>query len=284
MSELVVTIDERARLVTAVLAVSHWPGQEQAQLTHAVHPHAKQTRQFLAPFASHAAVLRTNEMLAAGVPLGTLFAAALRASWPDFVPQEALPEGIPASCLVELADFARQTAVASHYWPQHNALWQEALNDLNGIFDARLLPDFIAHATGQPLRQTIHVLPNLLYPCLSSVLAETGVALYLLPPLPKAVGESPPWPYREGPDVTLAEAATQLLTHTLQDALATTGPDQRQLLLHAAITLFLEEALGEADAISYLVRIKRQFRLPSLPLVVEQLRQALAEGRPLQSI
>ncbi len=284
MSELVVMIDERARLLTAVLAVSEWPDREQAQLTHAVHPHAKQTRQFLAPFAGHTAVLLTNQLLAAGISLATLFSATLRASWPDFVPQEALPEDVPASWLPELADFARQTAVADRFWPQHDALWQEALADLRDIFSPHLLPSFLARAGGQPLRQTIYVLPNLLYPYLSSVLAETSAALYLLPPLPKAVGEAPPWPYREGPDVTLTEVAAQLLTYTLQDTLAKAEPGQRQLLLHAAIALFLEEASGQADAMAYLVRIKRQFKLPTLPLVVEQLREELTAGRPLAGI
>ncbi len=281
MSELFVLIDERARLVTAVLAVSEWPEREQAQLTHAVHPHAKQTRHFLAPFASHAAVRSVNQMLAAGVPLAALFSAALRASWPDFVPQEAPPQEVPTSWLADLADFAQQTAVASHYWPQHDALWQEALGDLRAIFTSHLLPGFLARASGQPFRQTIHVLPNLLYPYLSSVLAETSAALYLLPPLPKAVGESPPWPYREGPDGTLAEATMQLLSHSLQNTLAVMEPAQRQLILHAAVTLFLAEALGEADAMAYLVRIKRQFKLPTLPIVVEQARAWLAAGKSI---
>ena len=283
MSELMVNLDDRARLVTAVLAASHWPELEQAQLTHAVHPHAKQTRQFVQPFAAHTAVISINTLLAAGHPLSDIFAAALRCDLPELVPQEPLPSTIPADLPAALADFARETAVFTQFWPQHSAAWQAALADLQAIFHTPLLADFVGRLAGRPLPKKLLISPNLVYPALSTVLAETAVALHLLIPPPKAVGESPPWPYGEGPDWVLAEAAQPLIAHHLSAAFGTMPPDRRSLLTHAAITLFLEEALGEADALAYMVRSKRQFNLPTLPVAVGEIRILLDENRSLMS-
>ncbi|MCA9935332.1 MAG: hypothetical protein H6662_07890 [Ardenticatenaceae bacterium] len=280
MSELMVMLDDRARLVTAVLAASQWPEQEQAQLTHAVHPHAKQTRQFVQPFAAHTAVQHVNTLLADGTAVSELFAAALRCTWPDFAPQEPLPPATPAALPAALADFARQTAVPTQFWPHHTAAWDEAMSDLQAIFDTSLLADFVGRLAGRPLPKPLLISPNLVYPALSTVLVETAVALHLIIPPPKAVGESPPWPYSEGPDWVLAEAAQALIAHHLAAALDA-APERRALLTHAAITLFLEEALGEADALAYMVRSKRQFSLPTLPLVVEDIRDALEAGRSI---
>lgn len=273
MSEVSITIDERGRLITAVLAASNWPEQEQAQQTHAVHPHAKQTRHFVRPFHDHAAVVTANDLLANGVAIDDLFTAALRCQWPDLSPQEALPTSIPLDWITALADFARETAVITSFWPAHEDVWHEAVTDLQTIYHQNHLPEFVGRLTGQPLSKDIAVMPNLVYPALQSILAETDETLYLLLPLPKAVGESPPWPFREGPDWVLAEACERLVAYALADRLGKVGANREQLTTRAAITLFLEEALGEAEAMSYMVRCKRQFNLPSLPLAVAQLRE-----------
>ena len=44
-------------------------------------------------------------------------------------------------------------------------------------------------------------------------------------------------------------------------------------LLHAAATLFLEQAIGEPAAMSYLVQTKKAQKLPQLPLIVDNLRE-----------
>lgn len=284
MSELVTRIDDRARLVTAVLAASQWPEQEQAQLRHAVHPHAKQTRQQVLAQAGHPAVAGANAALAAGQPPDRLFAAALRCRWPDFAPQEPLPPNLDPAWVATLLSFAAETAVAA-FWGEHDAAWQEALADLRAIFAGSRLPAFLDRLAGRAVAPPVVVLPNLLFPALSSVLAETAAGLTLILPLPKAVGESPPWPYREGPDWVLAESCRRLLRHALAADLARLPAGSLSLLEHAAITLFLEEALDESEALSYMVRSKRQFNLPRLPLAVETLRDYLAaDGRSLADL
>lgn len=281
--ELIVALDDRARLAAAVLAASQWPTQEQAQLRHAVHPHAKQTRQQVQAQADHPAVRGANAALIAGRPPDVLFTAALRCSWPDFAPQEPLPTTLD-DWAAALPSFAAETAVIP-FWAAHAAAWQEALTDLTAIFAASRLPAFLGRLAGRPLPLPIVVQPNLVFPALHSVLAETAVALHLLLPPPKAVGESPPWPYREGPDGVLAESCRRLLHHALAAALAARPPAAQQLIEHAAITLFLEQTLDEAEALAYMVRSKKQFKLPRLPLAVEEMRGCFeADGQSLANL
>ena len=199
MSTLSVTIDDRLRLVTAVLAASNWPSEEQRQLTHAVHPHAKQVRQLVQSFSSHPAVNGTNEALLNGVDLADLFSAALRCTWPDFIPQEALPHLLKIKDWVgSLADFAAKTAVATEFWPQHTAVWQEAQSALEEIFAKGDLLAALGQL-GDVVDTAVSLMPNLIFPMLSPVVATREGALTLLLPPPKAVGESPPWPFDEDP-------------------------------------------------------------------------------------
>ncbi len=53
-------------------------------------------------------------------------------------------------------------------------------------------------------------MPNLVFPALTPVVATAGDTLALLLPPPKAVGESPPWPFDEDPGWVVAIAAEQL--------------------------------------------------------------------------
>ena len=88
MFKIDISLDDRARLVTAVLAASHWPELEQQQTPHAVHPHSKRTGYHVESAKTHTAVTQLNQGLANGISLSDYFAAALRCSWPNFAPQE----------------------------------------------------------------------------------------------------------------------------------------------------------------------------------------------------
>ena len=48
--------------------------------------------------------------------------------------------------------------------------------------------------------------------------------------------------------------------------------------MHAAAALLLEMDMDELEAQSYLIRIRREHRLPDLPKVVENLRTFVIEG------
>ncbi|MFZ1398394.1 MAG: hypothetical protein WAS33_15930, partial [Candidatus Promineifilaceae bacterium] len=220
MSTLSIAIDEKMRLVTAVLAASDWPLEEQKQLTHALHPHAKQVRQFVQPFGSHPAVNGTNEALLNGVELADLFSAALRCAWPELAPQEALPRVLKIKdWLQSLAGFATQTAVATQFWPRHTAVWQEAQAALEQIFGRGNLLAALGQL-GEVADTAVSLMPNLVFPMLTPVVATQAGGLTLLLPPPKAVGESPPWPFDEDPGWVVATVVEQLLPHLLATDLA----------------------------------------------------------------
>ena len=277
MSELLIELDDRVRLVGAVLAASHWPQMEQARTPHAVHPQAKLTRQFLAGHAHHDAVQAANVALQEDAPVADLFVAALNSQWPTFTPTAPLPASFAAAAWLELlADFYVDTAIAAFFWAQQAAPWEEAQRDLRRIWQTSPLLSFLARLRDQPLPAAIRLTPNLTYPALQPILAVAPDALTFILPPPKAVGESYPWPYREGADWVLAETCYHLCAHFLRDALAPLNETDQVTLLHAAVAAFLAEASGVAGSQAYIVAAKRQFHLPHLPAAVVQLQSRLA--------
>lgn len=279
MADIKVKVDDRARLVTAVLAASTWPDEEQAQLTHAVHPHAKQTRHFVSNFAKHPAVIGMNQAWLNGVELDSMFSAAARCQWPSFIttPRETLPRVLQIESWTQsLAKFAQDTNIANLFWPQHQAIWDAATAEMRTIFQNNHLLTFIEQVKGTPISQTVQVMPNLVYPALRAVLATSNQTLYLLIPPPKAVGESPPWPYSEDPGWVIAFATRKLLRHIFAEELHDLEDEQEQMFIHAAAVLALEHTLDEFEGQAYLLRHKKEDNLPGLPDLVEKLRAYIA--------
>ncbi|HIP71520.1 MAG TPA: hypothetical protein EYH05_09010, partial [Anaerolineae bacterium] len=151
MANLQVQVDDRARLVTAVLAASDWPAIEQEQFPHATHAQAKLTRQFVEPLRGHTAVTGINQSMLNGVELDEMFSAALRCHWPDFSPTEPLPRVLQIdSWVASLADFAAMSDIATAFWPEHEAVWDTAAAELRAIFPDDRLLQFLSQMRGQP--------------------------------------------------------------------------------------------------------------------------------------
>lgn len=283
MSELKVVIDERGRLVTAVLAASHWPEIEQAQITHAVHPHSKELKHWVRPYQNHPAVQRVNDNLGANVGLDSLFTAVLRCGWPDKMDITAPPEGAQ-DWIKSLADFAVQSQLLD-FWAEHTAPWEEARTGLVAIFAQSQMMAFLGKLLGHAVPKNVAIMPTVTYPMLNPVLAETDNTLFFILPPAKAWGESPPWPHGEDPGWAVAQTSWHLARHFLAGTLAELDETGQSLLCHAAVTLCLEADFDEAEAMAYLVRSKKEHNLPRLPLVVENLRDYLAgDGRSLISV
>jgi hypothetical protein len=277
VSEVTVCLDDRARLVMAVLAASDWPEHEQTRERHAVHPHAKLTRHRLAPYRSHPAVTFVNEALQQGADVASFFAVAWWAAGHEHALAGSEAPPFSASLwLQRLADFERHIDLSALLWREQEVEWHTAVADLQAIFHDNQLAEFTGRLYGRELAQPVSIVPNLIYPALASILVKTVTNLYLILPPPKAFGESRPWPYGEGVDWVLAESCRHLAAHFLADELSDLGETQESLLLHAAATLFLEQALNQGEALSYLVRTKKQHKLPQLPAVTERLRRYLA--------
>ncbi|MCP5100550.1 MAG: hypothetical protein GY943_33795 [Chloroflexi bacterium] len=278
MSQIQAILDERVRLVTAVFAASDWPDEEQKQLTHAVHPHSKRTRHHLLSQQSHTAVYTLNQALLNGVSLDHLFSAAIRCEWPEFVISEPLPQVLQIENWTNaLSDFVADTNLVASFWPEHQALWDESVAELQAILQDKPLYAFLEAVTGQSLTHEISVMPTLVYPMLKPVLASTETQLLLILPPPKAVGESPPWPYREDPGWVIARVCERLLFHLLAEKLNQLDNRQKALLVRGAMTLCLEQCIDEFEALAFLVRSKKEFDLPDLPDVVDKMRAHLAQ-------
>jgi len=287
MSAFNITIDERMRLVTAVLAASDWPDEEQKQQPHAVHSQAKQLRQFVQPFRSHPAVNGVNEALLNGVELEELFSAALRSTWPDFAPTTELPHLLKINEWVHsLADFARETSIMTLFWPKHTAVWQEALSDLKKILAGDQLLSVLGQLHDGEIETAVTLMPNLVYPALTPVVATTDDALLLLLPPPKAVGESPPWPYDEGPGWVVATVCRQLIPYLLVTELAQMNRREQRLALHAAAAFCLDQLMDESEAQAYLLRTKKAHDMLELPALFAKLQAEIesGNGRPLTSL
>jgi hypothetical protein len=276
MTTIEVKIDDRARLVTAVLAASDWPDEEQKQLTHAVHPHAKQTRQFAQKYRYHQAVRGVNEALLNGVTLEELFSTAVRCAWPTFEPAEPLPHLLKIERWARsLADFEHDTDIIS-FWDKHQQAWQEGVRALQGIFADGRVAAFFDRLTKTTANPWIVIMPNIVYPALTAVLATTQDTFYLLLPPPKAVGESPPWPFDEDPPTIVATVCHHLSIRLMAEHLAELERPQRDLFRHAATILCLEAAFDEFEAQAYQLRIKKAENLPTLPTTTGQLRRFMA--------
>jgi hypothetical protein len=280
--KITISLDDRARLVTAVLAASHWPELEQQQTPHAVHPHSKHTAYHVAAAANHTAVIHLNQGLANGVSLTDYFTAALRCTWPDLTPQEALPAALADGDWVSsLPSFYQQTTLGQFLIDEQEP-WQIAHDDLVGIFQNSKLPAFLQKLCGARLPDLV-IVPTVVYPLLQPVLVKTAVSDFIILPPAKAWGESSPWPFGEDPGWVIAQTCFFLVQHFLADTLIQMDETQQGLLTYSAVTLCLENEFDEAEAMTYLVQKKREQKLPKLPLAVEVLRDYLAEpnGRTL---
>jgi hypothetical protein len=174
-----------------------------------------------------------------------------------------------------LADFAGETAVHA-LWQQQAAGWETAVAELRELVDLPALAHFLTQLTRQPTLPRLQISPNLLFPVLSPVLALADDGLHLLLPPPKAVGTSPPWPYREDPGWVMTQLAQRLLPHLLAEVAVGKTAVWQATLTHAAVAACLAATLDSFEAQSYLLRSKKQDNLPQLPQAVAQLERYLA--------
>jgi hypothetical protein len=274
VSKVQVQCDNRVRLAGAILAATVWPEMEQVRETHAVHYQAKVTRQYMRQFSQKAAVTRLNQMLQADMPIYKPFAVLTRCSWPQLEPEERLPTTFADGLwLYETTKLYAESDLEAALWQPHAADWAEATSQLAAIFENAALTEFLGRLRRRPLQRTILIYPNLLYPALQPVVIQTRHYYGLVLPPPKAVGESPPWPYAEAVDWVLTTSCQQLLRHVMVDELKGKAPGEQALLLHAASSCFLEETLGREAADAYMRQLKRQCNLSDLCEAVEKLKR-----------
>ncbi len=280
VSDTIVAIDNRARLVGAVLAASDWPVREQARRPHAVHRVARQTRQFVQPYVDHPAVATVRSHLSTGRPVAALYRAALSCRWPDFEPLGPLPAALAGTDWPEqLLDYYTDSAIAAFLWDEQTEIWDWARQDLAAALASRPgagLADLLGRWRGRPWERPLQIMPNLLYPALEPQALRAPGAWHLLVPPPPAWGESAPWSYQEAGDWSLAVTCQTLTTALLQHERPELSPARLALGSRAITTLFLEQALDPGAGQAYELQSSREEDLPGLPALVERLRAHLA--------
>lgn len=284
MAEIQIVLDERIWTVTAVLAASSWPEIEQQMRPHAVHSHSKQAMQYLAPYKSHPAVQYVNRVLESGSSLDRLLDVVVCCQYPGYELSYKLPELDGAlAWLGTLADFAREAELDA-FLAAHRPVWATAVSECEAIFADCPLPQLVEQLTGRP--RTVRLMPSLIFPMLDPAVANVANTTTVLLPPPKAWGESPPWPYREDPIWVVVEAAKAVIADAIAPFVVTLDEPQRRTLVQAAVALCLEDHFDEFERQAYVVRVKKEEKLDTLPQVTSQLRSWIGQGgeRPLAAV
>ncbi len=296
---ILVTVDDRARLMSAVLSVTDWPAREQARKRHRAHAHARATAKWAQRLANHPAVHSLQTLLDQNTPLQAAYTYALHLSWPELRSTAVLPWA-PPYWDEQLQDFYVQAELQA-LWDEEEAAWQraqeEAQKALAGVdFRAFLEPFFGA------VQEQFVLMPNISYPSDTEVGVRLDDTLFCLIPPRIAWGDNEPWPFDDDAAHivrgALAQYAQLLVTAYLRlnaAALAptTTTPlpvsdtfrrtyptwsDQfTALFVGGTVALFLEETFGQQEARAYVLMEKRLNGLDTLPSVISVLKRYLDE-------
>jgi hypothetical protein len=307
-SDVTVKLDDRVRLLSAVLAASRYPDQAQERRPHGTHAHARATRKLLVPFKDHAAVGMVQNLLDQGAPLEALFTLVMAARFPEMT-VERPPRWLPAGWSDAMADFYTR-ANLSGWWQEEDAAWQKAREDATKVLEKANFKPFLRPFVGDVTENLIFI-PNISYPTNHEMGLRLVRDLVALIPPRLAWGDSPPWPYDEDPTHVYRAALAQyghmlmmayLRAHAQQVAEAAQTPlpvsDQfgvkyptwteqfTSLFVAGAVAIYLEEHVSKAEADAYLLMERKVRGMTILPGVVSVLRRYLGEleARRYQSL
>lgn len=282
---ILITVDDRARLISAALAATSWPEREQATQRFRAHMHARATARQMAPWRDHPAVRTLDALLSQGVPLRDIYTLVFALA--DSDPSDGtLPDWLPPGWPDALRDL--QEAAALHaWWDEHRATWTLACEQAAQALDGIHLAAFFEPFFGAPI-PPLALMPNICYPCLMPLgISASHAAIALVPPR-IAWGDGEPWPFHEDRAYLLRAAVTAFGQVLLESHLAghrsheaeSDGDGQADpladMFLSGAVALALEQLLGAAEAHAYLLVEARTNGARVLPHVVEALKGYLA--------
>jgi hypothetical protein len=296
-----VKLDDRIRLVSAVLAATNYPEKSQQRKPHGTHAHARATRKYLADYKSHPAAQATQHLLDQGTPLEALYALALLLDWPSLETVQ-LPPWVPDKYNQHLRDFYETTNLAD-WWERDKTAWDKSIKEADTVFGQVHFKSFLKPFLGE-IRHNFVFIPNVGYPTDYEIGFSLGDTLYCVSPPPLAWGDSPPWPYDEPTMIThsyrtalsvygrillltyLRENAEQL-TEVIQTELPVSDQFKAQhpswedqfstLFLSAVVAMYLEEHVDEREYRSYMLMEKKAHGMALLPGTVSVLRRYLQE-------
>lgn len=304
LSDVSVRLDERIRLLSALLAATDWPDRAQARKPHGCHAHARATRKHVAAWASHPAAQALQRLLDQGAPLEALFALVALLDWPALTAAR-LPSWAPPDLPIHLRDFYTAAGLAGWY-ADEDAVWRKSVDEA-----ARMLADARFKQFLQPFFGSIDeqfvLMPNIGYPAdVETGVRANGELIAIVPPR-LAWGDSAPWPFDDDPVYLYRAALSQyvrlLLTSYLRrysDRLAEAEqtplpvPDDyarvypswqaqfTNLLTSGLVAIYLEDVLDPSEAQSYVLLQRKAYGVALLPSVVSVLRrylEGIADGR-----
>jgi hypothetical protein len=296
---LQIQIDDRVRLMSAVLSATHWPEAEQARKRHRAHVHARSTTKRVASFTNHPAVHTLQTLLDQNTPFEAIYTYALNLSWPNLTPKDALPWA-PLHWNDQLRDFYEQASLAI-WWDEEKETWQRAKDQTEKVIGGADLYSFFAPFTGAITEQLI-LMPNVSYPSDQEIGVRLDGALFCIVPPRIAWGDNEPWPFDEDAAHIFRGLVTEygrlLMVSYLRQKAADVAPlansplpvnkaflenhptwgDQfTGLFVAGAVAIFLEQTLGLKEAESYILMENRLHGLTILPGVVSVLKRYLSE-------
>ncbi len=296
--DVTVRIDNRVRLMSAVLAATDWPLKSQAKKPHGTHLHSRSTRKFLEVVKNHPAVQAMQGLLDQNAPLEAFFTLALQLNWPQLEMTD-MPSWVPARWNEQLRDFYTQSRLAT-WWENDDAVWQASLHESQKIFKDVAFKPMLTTFFGD-IAESLIFLPNISYPTDIDLAVQANAELVCIAPPRLAWGDSSPWPYDEDPGYIYRTALQQygkLLVHSylrthadkLEAAIATPLPvsdqfrsryptwqEQFTVLFGAAISaLYMEKHLSKAEINAYVLMERKMHGMTSLPGMISVLRRYLA--------
>lgn len=300
--EVVVRVDDRIRLASAVLAATNYPDKSQERKKHGTHAHARGTRKVVGEFGSHPAVHAMQVLLEQNTPLSAIYNYFLRLTWPNLEPTEEAPRWVPPRWHEHLRRFYEQTNLEK-WWADDAPQWQTPVRHLREAFTKIDMYAFFRPFVGEVV-ETFVFMPNVSYPSDQTFGFRVGGELVTIMPPPVAWGDSPPWPYKDDPALAYRAALNEYATLLMAAYLRQHGSviqsisdkplaiDEKYAEAHgnwmsqfmgifrAAITvLFLEDSVSPLEAKSFIMHMQKVEYLTALPGIVNVMRRYLEDHR-----
>jgi len=299
-----VRLDDRIRLMSAILAATDWPDKAQERQPHGTHAHSRATRKYLDPFKHHEAVQAMQSLLDEGAPLEAMFTFAVQMSWPRLDIAE-LPRWVPPHWNVQLRDFYEKANLAK-WWKDEEIVWKNSITEAEKVFKSVAFKPFLRPFLGDITEKLVFI-PNISYPTDQEIGVRHEQELWCIAPPRLAWGDSPPWPFDEDPGHIYRSALSQygrilmlayLRANTNRIASVTETPlpvsDQfrakyptwqeqfTNLFVAASSALYLEKTISKAEANAYVLMERKTNGMVILPGMVSVLRRyqnEMAGGR-----
>src|SRR5262245_16636281 len=204
--DVTVRLEDRVRLMSAVLAATDWPLRAQERQPHGTHAHSRATRKYLNAFKQHEAVQGMQSLLDQGAPLEAMFTFAMQLSWPGLEIAE-LPRWVPPNWNVHLRDFYQKANLAK-WWKDEEAAWKNSVTESEKMFKGVIVKPFLRPFLGD-IPENLVFVPNISFPTDQEVGVRYGNELLCIAPPRLAWGDSPPWPFDEDPAHVYRAALSQ---------------------------------------------------------------------------